>query len=352
MPTPLLTLGMISPLARTAPEHAFFLRAGVLPCTPGAFRDGEGNTIHAAYCPWLGASLPPDGRLIALASSALREALAPLLARSHETPAFAAQKLALFVCTAAPWEGLGDADRTALEAHLAAELSTRAATRCTGAAGFFHALVEAEALLARGDHHAAVIIAADTMISAPALAVLAEEAHHPWASSPPRASEGAVAIVLGTDDTARRYALSPLARIAHAAARQGKANDDNDEMVDGAALTALVRGVPSSVGPIAAAYGQQGVDPLRSREWHVATARNVSRFRGEALFESIETWIGRLGAAAGAMNLAWGVASRKHRTWERTSAGDGCFAAWAISTDGLRGLAIVDDAGKPAVAAR
>lgn len=352
MPSPLLTLGMISPLARTAPEHAFFLRAGVLPSTPGAFRDSEGDTVNAAYCPWLGATLAPRERLIALASSALREALAPLLARTREVPSLPAPRLALFVCTAAPWEGLADADRAALEAHLSAELSVRAAVRSTGAAGFFHALTEAEALLARGDHHAAVLVAADTMISPPALARLAEEAHHPWASSPPRASEGAVAILLGTDDTARKYALSPLARIAHAAVLRGKANDDNDEIIDGAAMTALVRGVPASLGPIAAAYGQQGVDPLRSREWHVATARNVTRFHREALFESIETWIGRLGAAAGAMSLAWGVASRRHRTWERTSAGDGCFAAWAISPDGLRGLAIIEEAEKTGLVAR
>ncbi len=337
---------MISPLARTASEHAFFLRAGVLPVTPGAFRDSEGNTLNAAYCPWLGASLSPSERLIALGSAALRDALASVLPRAGQTPALPAPRLALFVCTAAPWEGVADADRDALEGHLAARLSARAAVRSTGAAGFFHALTEAEALLARGDHHFAVIVAADTMISPAALAQLAEGAHHPWASSPPRPSEGAVAVVLGTDDAARRYGLSPLARVVHTAVLRGKANDDNDEIVDGAAMTALVRGVPPSVGPIAAAYGQQGVDPLRSREWHIATARNVARFHREALFESIETWIGRVGAASGAMSLAWGVASRRHRTWERTSAGDGCFAAWAISPDGLRGIAVVDDAAK------
>ena len=343
---------MISPLARTAPEHAFFLRAGVLPCTPGAFRNAEGDTINASYCPWLGASLPPAARLIALGSSALREALAPLLARTRETPTLPAPRLALFVCTSAPWEGLADADRDALEAHLASRLSVRAAIRSTGAAGFFHALTEAEALLAKGDHQAAVIVSADTMISPPALAELAQQAHHPWASSPPRPSEGAVAVVLGTDETARRYALSPLARLAHAAVLRGKASDDNDEIIDGAAMTALVRGIPENLGPIAAAYGQQGVDPLRTREWHVATARNAARFHREALFESIETWIGRLGAAAGAMSLAWGAVSRKHRTWERTIAGEGCFAAWAISPDGLRGIAVVDNAEKPARGAR
>jgi hypothetical protein len=260
--------------------------------------------------------------------------------------------MALFVCTSAPWEGLTDGDRDGLEAHLTAQLSLRAAVRATGAAGFFQALTEAEALLARGDHHFAVIVAADTMISALALAQLAESAHHPWATSPPRPSEGAVALVVGTEDAARRYALSPLARLAYTAVLRGKAHDDNDEIIDGAAMTSLVRGVPASLGPIAAAYGQQGVDPLRSREWHLATARNAARFHREALFESIETWLGRVGAASGAMSLAWGVASRRHRAWERTSAGDGCFAAWAISPDGLRGIAVLDDAARPGGQAR
>ncbi len=78
--TPLAVVGtgLVTPLARTPAEHAFFVRAEVGPAAPGAFVDEEGESIPVAYCAWLGAHLPVAERLRALGTHALRDALRPL----------------------------------------------------------------------------------------------------------------------------------------------------------------------------------------------------------------------------------------------------------------------------------
>jgi hypothetical protein len=68
---------MISPLGTTPAEHAFFVRAGVGPATPGAFIDAEGETMNVAYCPWLEARTPLCDRVLALGMRALEAALEP-----------------------------------------------------------------------------------------------------------------------------------------------------------------------------------------------------------------------------------------------------------------------------------
>jgi hypothetical protein len=56
---------------------------------------------------------------------------------------------------------------------------------------------------------------------------------------------------------------------------------------------------------------------------------------------SIDTELGAVGAAAGAMNLAYGLAVVDHRTTDAPVQEGDPFLAWAISRDGTRGLAAV-----------
>jgi hypothetical protein len=229
-----------------------------------------------------------------------------------------------------------------VETHLPPLVGARQALRATGAAGFFQGLGEASRVLDRGEADAVVVVAADTMISPTALAALAASAFHPWVASPPRPAEGAAALLVTTEDAARTLDIPRVGRIAHHGAAPGKGSDEDDEIIDGAAMATLLRAIPSALGAIGLALGQQGVDPLRTREWHLATARNVGRFHREALFECLEARIGLLGAAAGASNLVYGAAMRRHRSWERPIAAEGLLVSWAISRDGLRGLAALD----------
>jgi hypothetical protein len=336
-PLAIVATGMVSPLGLTPEEHAFFARAEVGPAAPGAFVDAEGETMNVAYCPWLGARLPIAQRLAALGTAALASVLAAL-------PEGAA--VALFACTAAPRAGLAEADRVAAEEALC-EAATATATRATGEAGFFYALAQAATLLEKGSVRFAAVVAADSLIAPPLLADWQRIATTPWESNLPRPAEGAAAVLLTLPVEARRRGLEVIATLRHSACLRGESHDDNDAIVDGAALTALLRGVPRGIGAV---FGQQRLDGLRRREWAIASARVAQAFRQDCVFVSIEHAIGCLGAAAGAMNLVHGIAVHRHRAWpieEGAGLPDGRspFLTWAVSRDGTRGLCAVSIGG-------
>jgi hypothetical protein len=119
----------------------------------------------------------------------------------------------------------------------------------------------------------------------------------------------------------------------------GQGNDDDEVSVDGVAMTALLRGLPAGVTQLV--VGQSYVDDLRTRDFQLASARVARRFAGDVTNETLERSTGRLGAAAGVAQLAYGVAVVRHGTL-RGLRPDATFLAWAISRDGLRGAALVE----------
>jgi hypothetical protein len=333
-------MGMVSPLGLTAAEHAFFLRAEVGPPSPGAFLDDQGERIPVACCPWLGARRPPAERLAALATRALEDALDPfrrhVAAASPGGPRPAPD--ALFVCTAAPRIGLEEADRKAAKNALLASIEGQRYTRCTGEAGFFQAIAEAGALLSQGAARAIAAVAVDSLICPAAIAEHRRVATTPWESNLPRPGEAAAAVLLMLPIEARRQGLEILAVVHHSATAAGEANDDNDAIVDGAAMTRLLRGIPRLGRPIGASFGQHGTGGLRRREWEMAAARCASMFETTCPFIGLEREIGCIGAAAGAASFVYGIAVHRHNAWPDAPREDDPFVAWAISRDGTRGL--------------
>jgi hypothetical protein len=322
-------VGLVSPTGRTAEEHAFFVRARV-PSPPGSpFDTAEGERVDARHCPWLGAHLGVADRLIAMAEQAVASAMAPLADHAR------ADRVPLFLCTSAVRPGLAADDAAALERALVDRLKAPTVRRYTGDAGFFAALKEADPLVSSTP---AVIVAVDTLIS---LAALTEEVLHPpspWSVFRPPSAEGAAAIAILGQAEARRNKLQSFGLVTGATVTMGAARDDNDEPVDGAALTVALRELPAA-GPARAAFGQAGVDPLRSSEWQIASARNVARLHPECAFVSLEELTGRLGAAAGAASLVYGLAAIRHRIPAFEIGPSETNLAWAISRDGTRGAA-------------
>jgi hypothetical protein len=125
----------------------------------------------------------------------------------------------------------------------------------------------------------------------------------------------------------------------HVAVARGAATDENDEPIDGGPLSALLWDAPKKER-VLSAFGQHGVDTLRAYEWQMATARNARLFHEDCAFVCPESTIGTVGAAAGALNLAYGIAALRHDVLEDPRARKAPFAAWAMSRDGARGLAI------------
>ncbi|WP_437619684.1 hypothetical protein [Sorangium sp. So ce1151] len=320
-----LGLGLISPAGASARDHVFFLRAGAPPPPPSPFLGPDGRRIDARHCPWMKPRNADADRLLALARSAAAEALAAL-------PRGAAAAVPLFLVTPAPRPGLPEEALAGLARGLAP-----AAQRFTGAAGAFAALAQIAERFASRTIGAALLVGVDSFAGLDALAERQERPPSPWLLAPPPPSEGAGAVLLASPEQASRFGLAALGEIVASRCVPGRATDEDDEPVDAAAMTALFQGLPAS-RPVQAVFGQGRVDALRCREWEWTAARSADRLASSYFGPCLEAEVGALGAAAGAMNLAYAFASFRHGAAPPDAAS--CFVAWAISRDGTRGIAL------------
>ena len=319
--------GLVSPIGLTPLQHACFPRAGLGLHPPSAFVGPDGERVHVLHCPWLGAKLPVADRLAALGEHALRAATESLTQLHDLEP----NDTSLFFCLGGTRPGLTEADRQSAVGALTA--TTPLHRVFTGAASFFEALGAAERLLSSPLGEARVARAlwpVDSYISLDAVRAEVEAAPAMWVREPPPPSEaaGAVALMRGTE--AREVGMS-LGTIHCAGALKGQGADDDDDVVDGAALTALLEHVPPLDGPLVRAYGQTEVDRLRETEWTCAAARNATRFHAQFTTSCVERWTGRVGGAAGAAHFIYGLAAERHHAALGQRAGAGPFVAWAIS---------------------
>lgn len=338
-PLAIVGMSLVSPLGFSPSEHVFFARAGVAPQTSGAFRDAKGEPIPTSSCGWLGATLPVADRLAGLGRAACDAALEPWrqkFARRHSRAAQAPG--ALFVVSAAPRKGLSESDSIAFERAAENAAGGRRCVRHTGSAGFFQALVDAAQFLERRAERAAVIVAADTFLALEVLADWHLSGTTPWDADLPRPGEGAAGLLVMLPEEARQEGLEVLATIHSSDTRMGVANDDNEEVVDGAAMTELLRCLPGLDGSLGASFGPHGVGSLRRREWEYAAAREAGRFSPKCAYMCLESKAGCLGAAGGAAALVYGAAMHRHGAWPGEPREAAPFVAWAISRDGMRGL--------------
>ena len=186
----------------------------------------------------------------------------------------------------------------------------------------------------------ALIVAVDSLIDLPTLTERALHPKSPWVRPSLPAGEGAAALLVASPDGARARSMPVVGTILGAATTQGTSTDDDDSVVDGAAMTAVLRQLPDGA-KIGAAYGQNSVDDLRFDEWQFAVARSADRFAMDHEAVTPEERTGETGAAAGAMALAYGLAVQRHGTAGRDVARWSPFVAWSISRDGARGAALV-----------
>jgi hypothetical protein len=330
--------GLASPIGLTPLQHACFPRAGIGLHPPSAFVGRDGERVAVLHCPWLGATLPVADRLAALGERALHQATESV---AHLTQ-LAATNTALFVCLGPTRPGLSQEDRQRAVGALTATIPLRRVF--TGASSFFAALGAAERLLDAGEARIALVLAVDSYISLDAVRADLERAPATWVreAPPPSEAAGAVALMKGTD--ARELKLS-LGALHYTGTLKGQGTDDDDAVVDGTALSALLDQVPPLDGPVVRAYGQTEVDRLRETEWTCAAARNAARFHPQVTTTCIERWTGRVGGAAGAAHFIFGLAAERHHAAREGRAGAGPFVAWAISRDGNRGLCAATAAG-------
>lgn len=340
--------GLVSPWARSLAEHAFFLRAGVPGPPASPFRTADDKPLKGRVCPWLGARADFPTRVGDLARTALTEALAPLLAAGLPLPA------TVFACASrarsapppataphappGPAPGAQGASVADLVEDALASLGKRVRPdRAWDEAGVFSAIERADKLITEDARRFVAVVAADSLVTIDALTEWVTRGPGPWGGRRLPRSEGAAAFVVTSPAAARDARLPVLATIEHASTFADAATDADDDPIEARAMTAALRAL--SPRRFRYAYGQTTTDALRSTEWHLATARNRARFDEEHVLGSIEAHVGAVGAAAGAMNLAFGVAELRHRTTRIPFDRAASLLAWSISPDGTRGLA-------------
>jgi hypothetical protein len=333
MSAAIVGLGLVTPFADTPTEHVFFLRASVPAPPPSPFRlRADGSALHVYYCRWLGAGMPIAQRLTQLTTDAIRQASGPIGA------AYGKGERQIVLCL--PRERAG-VPGTALEAVCSAVAGNHGgAQQFHDDAGAFGALRQALAVLRKGTARVVVVAAADSFV---ALDALDEHVLHPpseWDLPPTAPSEGAAAIALMEAHEARRNGVPILAYLGGASTARGESNDDNDEPVDGSAMTVALRALPPAE-PVGSVFGPFKVDLLRQDEWRLAVARLAKLFDSRCTFTCLESLVGRLGAASGLASLVYGVALHRHRAAPTVEASAAPFYTWAVSPDGTRGTALV-----------
>ncbi|APR78509.1 Hypothetical protein A7982_03856 [Minicystis rosea] len=324
---------LVSPIGLTPLQHACFVRAGLGLCPPSAFVGTDGEPAPVFHCPWLGAKLSIAERLAALGERALQSASEVLERMPHVAPG----NMALLMNFGATRPGLVEADRQAAASMLATATPAPLRRVFTGAASFFAALLEADRLLEAGEVRVVVLVAVESFVSLDAVRAELEIDPPSWTREPPPLSEAAAALVVTKGAGARELGLS-LGTVHYAGTTKGAGSDDDDLVVDGTALAALLDGVPAGLGPIARVYGQAEIDSLRMAEWTCASARHAALWHETMTIECVERSIGRVGAASAAAQIAHGLAAERHHAAREHAAGAAPFVAWAVSRDGTRGL--------------
>lgn len=153
-------------------------------------------------------------------------------------------------------------------------------------------------------------------------------------------SEACAALLLTTRPLAREAGLTIEGRVLEATVGIGKGTDDDDDPTDGVALTRALRRV-GDAGPFALVSGQHVTDPLRGRDWELASARAHALLDAGYHPLCLEEDIGRIGSAAGAAAIVIALAELRHRSIARANIESSPFVSWALSPDGARGAASV-----------
>ncbi len=329
--------GLVSPLGLGVAEHAFFLRASVGAPPPPGFETAEGERIDAWHCGFLGLSLPMADRLSRLVEIAARQALSPWEAARAATGAQGTPSIGL-AFVGPRRAGIHERDASAARSSAARRAGAQIADTLPGAAGAFAALAQARSWLSSGRYSAVLIVGVDSFAHPDALAEEAERKESYWCPRSPPPSEGAAAVLIANSDDVPLETRREAPIVLGAATAMGRGNDEDDAILDGVAMTSVLRELPGRGFDLV--VGQEKVDDLRARDFDIARARTASRFREGVEAATLEDETGRLGAAAGVAAIAYASGLLRHRIFPRVGPG-ACALAWAISADGTRGAALL-----------
>lgn len=328
-----LSVGASTPLGLDARQTAFLLRAAKGDPRSSPFRGLDGNSLGTMRCHRMPDTLMGYPRMLELAVPALMEAVEAGITADP----FATGPIVLLLSLPRSFEGEDPRLATELMFDLAKragiELDARSSAIRLGHAGVAALLGRA---LMFGPEVRVVVGGVDSYHDAARIAALdgdfrIQSSRSEYGFVP---SEGAAFACVRAG--AKRQQVRPLARVTAVATAEEPASD----LVSATALTDLLRDprLPSDMPWVVSDLNH---DEQRFREWNFATMRNpsVKIAPDEGVMDHLHRDLGDVGAATGALYLAWVCMAMRYGFAPHRS------AVVVTSSDGAeRGLFLVEAA--------
>jgi 3-oxoacyl-[acyl-carrier-protein] synthase I len=334
--------GARTPVGLSAESAAAAVRAGIVRVREHPFMiDGAGDPLVAAYDGRLEPALLGWERLVALATSALREAASKI------GPNLGGLRLSTIVAMPEPRPGMPESDLANTVHRIekdvgAAGVGGRFEGAPGGHAGVAHGLKAASERLLRRECDLVAVGGVDTYLAVDTLAWL--EKSRRLARSGVRSGfhpgEGAAFLILATGETARRLGFRPLARIRGVSTCIETRALGKGQEVQGQGLSAAIAGAASDLDlpgeRVDAVLCDINGERYRNDEWGVTVLRIQHFLRGPAYQCPAECW-GDVGAASMALGCVLAA-----QGWARQYARGPRALVWAGSDTGLRGATVLE----------
>jgi 3-oxoacyl-[acyl-carrier-protein] synthase-1 len=338
----IIGLGAATPVGRGCWSSTAAVRAAVSGFSQHpTMADIEGRPVQVASCPWIAPSVAVAERIRELLFDAISEALQPVAALGGVSK----PSIGLLINLPLSRRGVTDDLERLLQRTLAPAFQERIHSFTVarrGHAGAMLAFKSAVAALQANTMDFCVVAGGDSYLSLETLEWLeeTEQLHgagarnNAWGFVP---GEGAGAVLLARDQTARMFGITPMAVVAAVGTAKEQALIRMDSVCLGLGLTSAFRQVFSQLaGRVSDTYCDMNGEPYRADEFGFAVTRTREHFVSPSDFVAPADCWGDVGAASGPLSVCLAVVAH-HKRYAR---GDVALV-WASSDSGERGAVLV-----------
>jgi len=340
----IVALGARTPVGLSAESTAAAIRAGISRIAEHPFMiDADGERLKCGFDRSLECDVLGIGRLLALATHALREVVAKVRARPGHGP-----RITLLLVLPEPRAGFGQEAAASFQRAFAADarliVPGVAVVRASeGHAGGVYGLQLASQLLTGREADLCIVTGVDSYFDADTLDWL--DSDRRLARTGTRSGfvpgEGATMVALTTTATRLKFQLPSLARLRSVACSVERGSANSPEGLLGGGLTSAIGNVGQRLRRTGDVFSDVYCDINgerdRTDDWGFALLRTSEFFRDGTAYTTSVSQCGDLGAATVGLNCALAVCA-----WERGYAAGPNALVWGASWNGLRGAALIE----------
>jgi 3-oxoacyl-[acyl-carrier-protein] synthase I len=339
---PVVAIGARTPVGYQAASSSAAIRCGIRRVQEHPMlADRRGTLIFAGIDEGLDATRFGAIRLLTLARSALKEALAAIATDPSQAP-----RIDVLLALPEARPGFTDANAHWVAREVTAGLlpnSVELAAR--GHAGALEALRDAAQRIEAGRSDLCAILGVDSYLALDTIEWL--EDNRRLAGEKNRdgffPGEAAGCVVVASPSAKGTLGLPTLAIVRGAHSARERVLIHGDDEVLGHGLTEAIMGATASLRLPAEAiddvFCDMNGERYRTDEWGFALLRTSSAFRSVGYQMPASCW-GDVGAASGALGCALAI-----RAWARSYASGPRALVWGSSEQGLRSAVVLEEAG-------